>query len=341
MKKTILSFVILSAIYSNAQIIESNDFTAYTNGAVGTSVTGSVAGQGGFYTVGGTNLDYRILNDGVAHGRVFQLTGPANATDNHFMWKNGLPTAWSAREAGNDILEIEFDYYTGPITLSQNSIRLNVYNADLSKILAGFIIAQDSKIISGLAYYSDDQGTGTYQYSLGPESNPDLVLPINTWVRLGMSFKKSDGKVIWKGPGFDSYTNGTTAGLDPAEIDFIATAIYEEGAENTVASTARFDNYVVRAVATDMLLLSVDQIENDVENVAVYPNPVSDIINVSVKNHNIAQVSVSDMNGRIVKTNKFENRSDVKMDVSDLSAGIYIIDIVSENTHTIKKIVKK
>lgn len=341
MKKILLSFTILSAIYSNAQRIDASDFTSYTNGAIGTSVTGSVAGQGGFYTLGGTNLDYRILNDGVAHGRVFQLTGAANSTENHFMWKDGLPAAWSLRDAGNDIIEVEFDYFTGPITLSQNSIRLNIYNADLSKILAGFIIAQDSKIISGLAYYSDDQGTGTYQYSLGTDSNPDIVLPVNTWVRLGMSFKKSDGKVTWKGPGFDSYTNGTTAGLDPAEIDFIATAVYTNDGVNTVASTARFDNYVVRAVNTDMLL-SVDQIDSIALNKAVvFPNPVTNVVNVGIAGHQVEQVVVADLNGRIVKSEKFDNMSAVKIDLSDVSAGIYMLDITSENSHIVKKIVKK
>jgi len=341
MRKILLSFAILSGICAQAQLIDSSDFTSYTNGAIGTNVTGTVPGQGGFYTLHGTNLDYRILNDGVAHGRVFQLTGAANATEDHFMWKDGLPAAWAAREAGNDILEVEFDYYTGPITLSRNSMRLNIYNADLSKVLAGFMIEQDTKIISGLAYYSDDQGTGTYKYSLGTESNPDLVLPINTWVRLGMSFKKGDGKVIWKGPGFDSYTNGTTAGLDPSEIDFIATAVYNPGDENTAGSTARFDNYVVRAVDTDGLLLSVDQFANNAQNATVYPNPVSDLVNIAVKNHNIMQVSVLDMNGRIVKMEKFENSSTVKTDLSELSAGIYMMDILSDETHILKKIVKK
>lgn len=340
MKKILLSATLLTAFCSMAQVIETSDFTAYTNGNIGTTTNGSTAGQGGFFTLGGSNADYRILNDGVQHGRVFQLTGSAGSTDDHFMWKDGLDLAWAVREDGNDILEIEFDYFTGSVTTSQNSIRLLIFNADLSKILGGYMIAQNTKIISGLAYYEDDPGNGTYQYSLGSDNN-DIVLPNNSWIRLGMSFKRSDGKVIWKGPGFDSFTNGTTAGEDPAEIDFLATAIYDEGAENTVASTARFDNYIVRAVAVDGLL-GADHFESSQMTISVFPNPVVDRVTIFSKGNAIDKISITDMNGRIIKEAQFDGLENIDLDVTALSKGIYMMVITTaDHQTTVKKIVKK
>jgi len=342
MKKILLSLTMLAGIYNaTGQLIEASDFTSYTNGNIGTLTTGNTAGQGGFFTLGGDNSDYRILNGGVEHGRVFQITGSATSTVDRFMWKNGLASAWAARDTGNDILEVEFDYFTGPITTSQNSIRLNIYNADLSKVLAGYMIAQSTKIISGLAYYEDDPGNGTYRYSLGTTSNPDVTLPADTWVRLGISFKKSDGKVIWKGPGFDAFTNGTTAGQNPDRIYFIATAIDADGAENTVASTARFDNYVVRAVATDMLL-NVSDVGNTIDsNIVVFPNPVNEVINIAAKGTAIEKIIIVDMNGRIVKEAVFKGISDIQMDLSELSKGIYMMSISSDKGSVVKKVVKK
>jgi len=339
MKKIILSVALLTAISSFAQVIDTSDFTAYTNGNIGTTTSGSTAGQGGFFTLGGSNTDYRILNDGVQHGRVFQLTGPAGSTGEHYMWKDGLNPAWAARESGNDILEIAFDYFTGPATASQNSIRLLILNGDLSKILGGYMIAQNTKVISGLAYYEDDPGNGTYQYSLGAEGE-EVVLPDNTWIRLGMSFKRSDGKVIWRGPGFDSFTNGTTAGENPAEIDFLATAIYDEGAENTVASTARFDNYIVRAVAVDQLLAS-DQFELSQTAISVYPNPAADQITVSSDGETIDKITITDTNGRIINESSQKNTTTAILDLSALAKGMYLMQIDTENKSVTKKIIKK
>ena len=340
MKRILLSSAALSFFYSTtAQVFESNDFSAYTNGNIGTNTNGNVIGQGGFYTLNGVNTDYRILNDGPQHGKVFQITGSATSETDRFMWKEGLPTAWAAREEGNDILEIEFDYFTGPITLSNNSMRVMVFNADYSKVLAGFMVEQDTKIVSGLAYYSDDDGAGLYQFSLGSDAEPDVILPVNTWVRLGMSFKKSEGKVIWKGPGFDAYANGTTAGEDPAEIDFIATAIDAPGAANAVASTARFDNYIVRAVAVDGLL-GVENLQSTIA-IVVYPNPVNNIFNISTKGNPIDSVTIADMNGRIVKEAQYEKVSQIEMDLSALSKGIYLMNIISGDKSDVKKIIKE
>lgn len=338
MKKILLSATLLTAFYGTAQVIETSDFTEYTNGNIGTTTNGSTAGQGGFFTLGGSNSDYRILNDGVQHGRVFQLTGSAGSTTDHFMWKNGLNLAWAARESGNDILEIEFDYYTGPATVSQNSIRLLILNGDLSRILGGYMIAQDTKIISGLAYYEDDPGNGTYQYSLGVDGE-DIVLPNNTWIRLGMSFKRSDGKVIWKGPGFDVFTNGTTAGENPAEIDFLATATYQEGIENTVASTARFDNYIVRAVAVDGLL-GADHFETSQTAISIYPNPANNVININSEK-TITKISLTDLNGRTVNEMNYNHTTHAVLDVSALAKGIYLMQVDNENGTVTKKIIKK
>jgi len=339
MKRILLSLAMLSVFYSTtAQVFETNDFSAYTNGNIGTNTNGNVIGQGGFYTLNGINTDYRILNDGLPHAKVLQLTGSATSETDRFMWKEGLPMAWAAREEGNDILEIEFDYFTGPISLSNNSMRVVVFNADYSKVLAGFMVEQDTKIVSGLAYYSDDDGAGLFQFSLGSNSEPDVILPTNTWVRLGMGFKKSEGKVIWKGPGFDSFANGTTAGEDPAEIDFIATAIDAPGATNAVASTARFDNYIVRAVAVDGLL-GVENVQT-AATIAVYPNPVNNIVNITTKGNPVDRITIADMNGRIVKEAQFDKVSQIEMDLSPLSKGIYLMNITSGNKSDVKKIIK-
>lgn len=62
-------------------------------------------------------------------------------------------------------------------------------------------------------------------------------------------------------------------------------------------------------------------------NTIIFPNPANNFINISVKENNqISQVEVMDINGKLIRTinNQFTN-----IDVSDLTSGIYIVKVLS------------
>lgn len=82
-------------------------------------------------------------------------------------------------------------------------------------------------------------------------------------------------------------------------------------------------------------LLSVDDITND--NVLVYPIPTTDIINVILKNNEVINNSkIYSMDGKLLTVVKNKN-----IDVSHLSAGNYILEIVTSKGVVRKKIIKK
>lgn len=71
---------------------------------------------------------------------------------------------------------------------------------------------------------------------------------------------------------------------------------------------------------------------------SVYPNPVKDVLNISNSmNAEINTVTVVDINGRTVK--QFGSVSQIN--VSDLNAGVYFVNINSNEGSTTKKIVKQ
>jgi Secretion system C-terminal sorting domain len=75
---------------------------------------------------------------------------------------------------------------------------------------------------------------------------------------------------------------------------------------------------------------------------AIYPNPVNDILSISnSENINIKSISITDLNGRVVKNNNFNNVSNIEMNLSDLSSGMYIMNINSDQGTATKKIVKE
>jgi hypothetical protein len=344
MKKILLSVSILVAMGANAQdILQQDNFDALTVGDVGTDLTGMTAGQGGYYTgiaADGANSDFQIVADDADHANVLQITGSPTATNSRVLWKDGLADAWAARTSGNDIIEFEFDLFTGPATTSKNAQRVVIYDATGTAALAGLSFAEDTKIISGVAYYNNAGTVGNYLFTLGAAP---VVLPENTWVHMGMSFNYNTGDVIWRSEGtyFNGYItgdDGTSGGAgaftDPFEVDFVMSA----GTGNTVAAVGKYDNYVVRASPEDLLLGTHQAVADN--DFAIYPNPASSVINVT-NPKNVNAVSITDLNGRIVKQQKFGNVTEAQVNISDLANGVYMMTVSSDSGSIVKKIVKQ
>jgi len=73
-------------------------------------------------------------------------------------------------------------------------------------------------------------------------------------------------------------------------------------------------------------------------NVTVYPNPFSDILNIS-EIENIQSIVITDISGRLVKT--VENPSKAIL-LNDLKSGVYILSLLKkDNTRQSVKIIKK
>lgn len=73
----------------------------------------------------------------------------------------------------------------------------------------------------------------------------------------------------------------------------------------------------------------------------VFPNPVSDIVNITSPEANIQAVTITDLNGRTVKSINFNNVAETTIDASDLASGIYLMNITANGTVATQKIVKK
>lgn len=73
----------------------------------------------------------------------------------------------------------------------------------------------------------------------------------------------------------------------------------------------------------------------------VNPNPAKDIINITNgENMSVNAVNFTDLNGRIVKNLSFDKISNVQINVSDLSSGVYMMNILSDKGTATKRIVK-
>ena len=78
---------------------------------------------------------------------------------------------------------------------------------------------------------------------------------------------------------------------------------------------------------------SISEVEN--ANVVLYPNPVTNILNIEAQD--IQEVSVMDVNGRTVMTLQNTNR----IDMSNLANGVYFVRVITAEGVSIQKIAKK
>ena len=76
----------------------------------------------------------------------------------------------------------------------------------------------------------------------------------------------------------------------------------------------------------------------------IYPNPVSDILKIESQNNSISMlynVTILDVNGKIISNSKFENEEILSIDMINFPVGIYFIkisNIIYNETHKVIKI---
>jgi len=76
-------------------------------------------------------------------------------------------------------------------------------------------------------------------------------------------------------------------------------------------------------------------------NITTYPNPAKNVINISNGlNAVIESIELTDLNGRVVKTQNI-NATEGQVSISDLSAGVYMMKVSTDQGVATKKVVKQ
>ena len=65
--------------------------------------------------------------------------------------------------------------------------------------------------------------------------------------------------------------------------------------------------------------------ENVINKVSIYPNPTSDVLNISTNSNDLSELTVKDISGKIVLSQKFNTK--VTISTENYSKGVYIIDV--------------
>ena len=114
---------------------------------------------------------------------------------------------------------------------------------------------------------------------------------------------------------------------------------YVKAVEKKVSPSGTYDNESL-GMRSNAAIVTVGIDENTLEfNSSVYPNPFTNSITISGKN--ISRLEIVNCNGATIQTLNYSSINEVNLSLSDLSKGIYFINIISKNgTIEHKKILK-
>jgi hypothetical protein len=97
-------------------------------------------------------------------------------------------------------------------------------------------------------------------------------------------------------------------------------------------------NYDPTALCDDGSCLYTTAINEETSGLLIYPNPANNILTIVSHTVGIENINIYNLNGQLVLNKKLNNNHNT-INVSSLEAGIYIIDILSENTSVKRKLV--
>jgi hypothetical protein len=340
--KTKLLFSVLFTLSLTAfsQTLDSENFNSLTIGNFGEDLTGAIPGQGGFSIFGNNGADpttttnsatsnYQVVASGNSSSQGAQITSPNGDAGIRFLFKS-IADEWTGRTSGNDIAELEFDFFTGSTT-STALFRTFIFgtNASAGTNIVGIQFDPATNELSGLASLISGGTQGFFGFNLGP-SDADLILPADTWFTIGCSYNSVTGEIRWKTSFNDTslvFNNpgNVITGMLPTEINFLTFGT----AGNTIATNYTIDNYKSKASATDQLL-GLDDVELVTTNISLVPNPANNVITLTTDT-SIKAITVFNNLGQLVLTKRSNFSQTNEIDISNLNSGIYIMNINSEN----------
>src|SRR5690606_21050595 len=209
--------ILLPLLFSNpvhCQVLYEEIFDNYTIGNLGTDYSGVIPGQGGWLSYiqffqGVKNNSFSTIINETGKGKVLAISGPVPVTPfNMYVTKTGLDNEIDQRTAGNNVIKLEFDFFTG-------SEQPNIKNTGRHYIFLGYVLPITySNAVVAYSYFPKTGAISVFHY--GNNGKPvalnnaktDPVLPFDTWVTFRVYLDYINKKVYFETPYFNTVAVG-------------------------------------------------------------------------------------------------------------------------------------
>jgi hypothetical protein len=138
--------------------------------------------------------------------------------------------------------------------------------------------------------------------------------------------------------GCGSY-NWTSAASNYSDENFMV--IHDATIANLYYQSLCQDFHVLGGAACTASTTGISKYDFGSQQLAVYPNPVVDVVNVTVKNAGaILSVRVTDQLGKVVLENQVSQTNETQLNLSGLSSGVYLVTVTTGNATYTQKLIK-
>jgi hypothetical protein len=199
-----------------------------------------------------------------------------------------------------------------------------------------------------------------------------LTGPSNAWFAIGFGNLDMGGTDVFRTNGstiVDAYSSGNALPAQDASQDWNLVSNTVSGSNRTIVATranntGNSDDHIFSASAGSLsviyakgsgtsyayhggnrgfttLSVTLGISENKLLSFEMYPNPVSDVLNIQLPSGtDKAEVGVYDYTGRLVSS-KTISSNDSTLDVQKISKGIYIIRVATNSKIGVQRFIKK
>ena len=220
----------------------------------------------------------------------------------------------------------------------------------------GFIFLQ---CLSGLDSYTWNTGESTNVISVsssgiysviatdanGCELNDEIEInsiePIQVDIQTEM-----DSLIVCKGSEFSFNIASTfsSAVWNESFSALLYTGTASSLGDNIISVLAQDENGCYSNDSVILKVVDCASLEEYLANTTLYPNPTTGefIIQHQSLNNDIQRIEVVDLQGRLIEQRKVDYTNGIlfeKFDLSDLSSGIYLVELIGKKGKTIKKVI--
>lgn len=110
---------------------------------------------------------------------------------------------------------------------------------------------------------------------------------------------------------------------------------------HTVTGSDKLVANFVKAGSTTKSNEKITVLGNNKNEVSVYPNPFVENLTVKVEEGSIKEIMIFDNSGRIIMTQKGNNLEHQQIDTKNLSKGVYLLKLITEDGTKTFKVIKK
>lgn len=344
MKKQIVFIIWLLFVTPviKAQVLYTENFDNHSIGNLGTDVTGKIPGQWGWYTSSfytQANSFFTIVNE-TGRGKVFEISTGLTDAEGLSAWKTNLHLLMANRVAGNDVIMFEMDFYTGPKHAVNGGgyAGLRMYSiGDLNSTINPPEQLYNA-VISKTKGFSD----------IDPNQNPHF----NTWVKYVIYFDYPNKKFYIHFPFFnvvnsrvflDHITSSNLIQEYPISSIVLDVNVSNSANDPQIYTRNRYDNIKITAIsAVPPNIIALSTIEQLATKFNLYPNPATNVVNITnAENMLVNQVTVYDITGKQLNVQKFNNQTEIQLNVENLASGTYMLHLQTNEGLAVKKLVKK